>query len=60
MPQTVKNPPAMQETEVQSLGQEVPLEKGVTACSSVLARTIPWNEGPGGSQSMGSHRDEHD
>ena len=51
--QTVKNLPAMQETRVQSLGQEDPLEKGMATLSSILARRIPWTEDPGGLQSMG-------
>ena len=42
--QTVKNPPAMQETWVRSLGQEDPLEKGVAIHSSILAWRIPWTE----------------
>ena len=46
--QTVKNLPAMQETWVQSLGQEDPLEKGMATYSSILVREIPWTEGPGG------------
>ena len=50
--QTVKNLPAMQETRVQSLGQEDPLEKGMATLSSILARRIPWTEDPGGLQSM--------
>ena len=44
MPQVVKNPPAMQETQVQSLGREDPLEKGMAIHSSVLAWGIPWTE----------------
>ena len=40
----VKNLPAMQETQVQSLGQEDPLEKGMAAYSSILAWRIPWME----------------
>ena len=56
----VKNPPAMEETRVQSLGWEDPLEKGMAAVSSILAWRIPWREEPGGLQSMGSHRMEHD
>ena len=44
----VKNPHAMQETQVQSLGQEDPLEKGMATPSSVLARKISWTEEPGG------------
>ena len=53
----VKNLSAMQElqeTQVQSLGQEDPLEKGMATHSSILARRIPWTEQPGGLQSMGS------
>ena len=56
----VKNPPAMEETRVQSLGWEDPLEKGMAAVSSILAWRIPWREEPGGLQSMGSQRMEHD
>ena len=44
----------MQETGVQSLGQEDPLKKGMATYSSVLAWRIPWTEEPGGPQSMGS------
>ena len=51
----VKNPPAMQETRVRSLGQEDPLEKDMATHSSILAWRIPWTEEPGGLQSMGSH-----
>ena len=40
----VKNPPAIQETQVQSLGQEEPLEKGMATHSSILAWKIPWTE----------------
>ena len=43
----VKNPPAVQETQVQSLSQEDPLEKGLATHSSILAWRIPWTEGPG-------------
>ena len=50
--QMVKNLPAMQETRVQSLDQEGPLEKEVATHSSVLAWRIPWTEEPGGPQSM--------
>ena len=50
----------MQETCVQSLGQEGPLEKGMTTHSSILAWRIPWREEPGGLQSMGSQRVGHD
>ena len=60
MVQTVKNLPAVQETQVQSLGQESPLEKGMATHSSILAWRIPWTEEPGGLQSMGSQRVRHD
>ena len=56
---TVKNPPAMQETQVQSLGREDPLEKGIATHSSIPAWSIPWAEEPGGLQSMGSWRVGH-
>ena len=52
--QMVKNPPAMQETQVPSLGWDNPLEKGMTTHSSLLAWRIPWTEEPGSLQSMGS------
>ena len=42
--QTVKKPPAMQETQVQSLDQKDPLEKGMATYSSILAWRIPWTE----------------
>ena len=45
--QMVKNLPAMQETQIQFLGQEEPLEKGVATHSSILAWRIPWTEEPG-------------
>ena len=48
MAQTVKNLPAVQETQVQSLGGEDPLEKRMATHSSILARRIPWTEEPGG------------
>ena len=51
--QSVKNLPATQETWVQFLGQEDPLEKGMATHSSILAWGIPWTEEPGGLQSMG-------
>ena len=60
VPQTVKNQFAMQETSVQSLVQEGPLEKGVATHFSVPAWRIPWTEKPGGLQSMGSQRVGHD
>ena len=47
---------SMQETWVQSLGQEDPLEEGMATHSSVLAWRIPWTEEPGGLQSMGLQR----
>ena len=56
MAQTVKNLPAMQETQVQSLGQEDPLEKEMATYSGILAWRIPWTEEPGGLQSMGLKR----
>ena len=52
----VKNLPAMQETRVQSLGQEDPLEKEMTIHSSILAWEIPWTEEPGGLQCMESQK----
>ena len=58
--QIVKNLPMMQETRVQSLGWEDPLEKGMTIRSSILAWRIPWTEEPGGLQSRGSQRVGHD
>jgi len=54
--QLVKNLPAMQETRVQSLGWEDPLEKGTVTHSSILAWRIPGTEEPSGIQSMGSQR----
>ena len=53
MVQMVKNLPAVEETCVQFLGQEDPLEKGKAIHSSILAREIPWTEKPDGLQSMG-------
>ena len=58
--QLIKNPPAMQETWVRSLGQEDPLEKGMATHSNILAWRIPWAEEPGGLQPMGSQRVGHD
>ena len=49
----------MQETSVQSLGWEDPLEEGMAIDSSILAWRIPWTEEPDGLQSMGSHRVGH-
>ena len=56
MAQTVKYTPAVQETRVQSLDQEDPLEKEMASHSSTLACKIPWTEEPGGLQSTGSQR----
>ena len=50
----------MRETQVQSLGQEDPLEKEMVIHSTILAWRIPWTEEPGGLLSMGSQRVEHD
>ena len=58
--QTVKNLPAVQETWVQSLGQEDPLEKEMATHSSILAWKIPWMEEPGRLQSMAWQRIGHD
>ena len=57
--QTVKHLPAMQETRVQSLGCEDPLEKEMSIHSSTLAWRFPWTEKPGRLQSMGSQRVGH-
>ena len=57
--QTVKNPLAMQETQVQILGEEDPLEKGM-GIYSILAWRIPWTEKPGRLQSPGLQRAGHD
>ena len=53
VPQLVKNPPAMRETWVRSLGWEGPLEKGKATHSSMLAWTIPWTVRSTGSQKVG-------
>ena len=55
----VKHLPAMQETQLQSLGWEDPLEKGMAIHSSILAWRIQWTEEPGRLQSMGSQRVRH-
>ena len=60
MAQMVKNLSTVRETRVRSLGQEDPLEKGLTTHSSILAWRIPWTEEPGGVQSMRSQRVGHD
>ena len=56
----VKSLPAIQETQVQSLSWEDPLEKGKATYFSILAWRIPWTEEPDGLQSMGSKRVRHD
>ena len=58
--QLVRNPPAVQETRVRSLGWEDPLEKEMATHSSILAWQISWTEEPDGLQSMGSQRVGHD
>ena len=58
--QMVKNLPAMQETQVQSMGREDPLEKGMATHSSILAWRIPWTQGRGGLQSIETQRVRHD
>ena len=60
MAQMVKSLPAIQETRVQSLDQEDPLEKEMATHSSILAWKIPWMEDPGRLQSMGLQRVRHD
>ena len=60
MAQTVKNLPAMWETQVQSLGWEDPLEKGMDTHSSTLAWRIPWTDEPGRPQSVGLQKVGHD
>ena len=58
--QTVKNPPAMQETQVGSLGWEDPLEEEMATHSSILAWRVPGSEEPGGLQPEGVQRVRHD
>ena len=58
--QMVKSQPAIQETQVQSLGQEDFLEKEMTTHSSILAWEIPWTEEPGGLPPMWSQKVRHD
>ena len=60
MAHTVENPPALEETQVRSLGREDPLEEEMATHSSILAWRIPWREEPGGLQSMGSQSVRHD
>ena len=55
----VKNLPAMKETQILSLGQKDLLKKGMAIHSSILAQKILWTEEPGGLQSMGLQRVEH-
>ena len=55
----VRCPPAMQEAQVWSLGQEGPLKEGMATHSSILARRIPWTEEPAGLQSVGLQRVRH-
>ena len=55
-----KESACMKETWVRSLGQQDPLEKKMAMHSSILAWRIPWTEGPGGLQFIGSQRDGHD
>ena len=57
--QTAKNPSAMRETWVRSLGWKDPLEEGMATHCSILACQIPWTEEPGGLQSTGSQRVGH-
>ena len=59
MAQIVKNLPAMQETQVRSLGLEDPLEEEMATHSSILAWEIPWTKEPGGLQSLGLQRVAH-
>ena len=54
------NLPVMQETQVQSLGQEDPLEKGLAAYSNILTWRFPWTEEPGGLQCIELQRVKHD
>ena len=59
MAEVVKNLPAMQETQVRSLGHEDPVEEDMATHSIILAWRIPWTEEPGWLQSMGSRRVRH-
>ena len=56
--QMVTHPPAMQETQVPSMGSEDPQEEGITTYSSILAWRIPMDRGAGGLQSMGSQKSQ--
>ena len=60
MAQVVRNLPVMQETQVQPLDHENPLEEGMATHFSILACEIPWTEEPGGLQSMGLQGVKHD
>ena len=60
MAQTVKNLPATQESQVQSLGREDPLEKGMATHSSIIFQYNPIDRGAWWAQSMGSQRVRHD
>ena len=60
MARTIKNLLVMQETQVQSLDRDDPLEEEMATHSSILAWEIPWTEEPGGLQSMGMQRVGHD
>ena len=60
MAQMVKNLPAMQDTQFQSLGWEDPLEKGMAIHSNILAWRSPWTDEPGELQSIESQRTERD
>ena len=55
--QTVKNLPVMQETQVQSLGWEYSLQKGIATHSSILAWRLPWTEEPGRLYSLWGHKE---
>ena len=59
MAQMVKNPPALQQNQVQSLTPEDPLEKEMATHSNIPTWEIPWTEEPGRLQSMGSQRVRH-
>ena len=59
MAQVVRNLPLMQETQVQPLGREDPLEEGMATHSIILAYEIPWTEEPGGLQYMGLQGVKH-
>ena len=57
--QMVKNAPAVLATQVQSLGQKDPIEKGMATHCSILAWRVPWTEEPGRLQSIGLQRVRH-